>query len=130
MNEEPKLNGIKRDEEGKILDGSAPLNPAGRPKDSLSLIGILKQKLRELGKDKEGHELAKTNAELLIERIVGEAIAKGNDQQIKNILQYLEGMQKQPIEHSGEMVIPILLDKEEHESLLRNNSNKENKETD
>jgi len=29
---------------------------------------------------------------------VGEAIAKGNDQQIKNILQYLEGMPRQPID--------------------------------
>src|SRR3990172_8042200 len=105
MNDEANKNAVKRyNEPGRkgFLEG----NPGGgRPKGSLSLTTILKKKLEELGKDKEGQELAKTNAELLIERIVGEAIAKGNDQQIKNILQYLEGMPKQPIEHSGEMVI-------------------------
>ena len=40
---EPINNGIKRDEEGKILPGSAPLNPTGRPVGSISVITMLRQ---------------------------------------------------------------------------------------
>lgn len=78
-------------------------NPNGRPPGTLSLITILKQKLSDI------HEgTNKTNAELLVDRVLKSAIADANDQQIKNILQYIEGMPKQSIEHSGEVAVPIL----------------------
>ena len=67
-------------------------NPNGRPKGTFSLITILKKKLQEL---KEGSD--RTYAELLVERIVKDAIADGDDSQIKNILQYIEGMPKQTV---------------------------------
>jgi len=63
-------------------------NPNGRPKGSgLSLATLLKRKLEDVP---EGAK--KTYAELLIDRILQMAIQDKNDQQIKNILQYIEGM--------------------------------------
>ena len=97
MTDLPKVIGIKRDEEGKIVDGSAPLNPNGRPKGTFSLVGMLKA---EMQKCPEGED-KRTYADLLIKRILKAAIEEGNDQQIKNILQYVEGMPKQTIQHEG-----------------------------
>ncbi len=64
-------------------------NPNGRPKGTFSLLTILKNKLEETP---NGYN--KTNAERLIETMINLAIERKNDQQIKNILQYVEGMPK------------------------------------
>ena len=44
---EPTLNRIKRDEKGRIVEGSAPLNPDGRTEGSISVISRLKKEFRE-----------------------------------------------------------------------------------
>lgn len=44
---EPTENGIKRDEKGRIVPGSGPLNPSGRPEGSISPITRLKQIFNE-----------------------------------------------------------------------------------
>jgi len=87
----PEKQEITRDEEGKFVKGTSG-NPDGRP--TFSLISILKE---ELQKCPEGQD-KKTHAFLLIRRMLKEAIENGNDQQIKNILQYVEGMPTQRIE--------------------------------
>jgi len=80
-------------------------NPNGRPKDSFSLITILKA---ELQKCPEGQD-RKTYADLLIQRILKKAISDGDDAQIKNILQYIEGMPKQNLDlTSKDERIPLL----------------------
>jgi hypothetical protein len=40
---EPESNGVIRDEKGRIVAGSAPLNPDGRPEGSVSPITRVKQ---------------------------------------------------------------------------------------
>jgi len=89
----PITNGKKRDRgpDGKFIKGN--IGGPGRPEGSLSLIGLLKAKLVEVDKVNN-----KTYAQLLIDRIIKEAIANGDQAQIKNILQYVEGMPKQPID--------------------------------
>jgi hypothetical protein len=93
MSKEPNKIGNNRNPDGTFAEG----NPGGgRPKGTLSLVGILKKKLAECP---EGNK--KTYAELLIDRMTKSAIADGNDQQIKNILQYVEGMPVQKNEITG-----------------------------
>jgi len=85
----------KRDKLGRLLPGNSG-NLKGRPK--FSLVAILKDKLQECpeGEDKV------TYAEKLIKKMLDEAVDKGNDQQIKNILNYVEGMPKQVLSHDIE----------------------------
>ena len=84
-------------EKNKWKEGQSG-NPNGRPKGSgLSLATLLKRKLEDVP---EGAK--KTYAELLIDRILQMAIQDKNDQQIKNILQYIEGM---PRGFSGDTLI-------------------------
>lgn len=100
----PKENGEKTERDpvsGKFVDGN-PGGP-GRPKDSFSLITILKNKLVEVP---DGY--TKTNAELLIEKMIDLSIKRGNDQQIKNILQYVEGMPKQKLEMEGDINVALV----------------------
>lgn len=85
----PNLIGDNRQPDGKFGPGNIA-NPNGRPPGSLSLVKILKDKLEQVP---EGSK--KSYAELLVERITKSAIQDGNDQQIKNILQYVEGMPMQ-----------------------------------
>lgn len=93
MNDMPAQTGESRDEQGRFVPGFSG-NPQGRPKGSVSIVGEIKRKLQEVP---EGQQ--KTYLELLVNRILKAAIQDGNDQQIKNILQYVEGMPKQPIRH-------------------------------
>ena len=95
MSDKPEKQGIARDEKGLFIKGVSG-NPAGRP--VFSLVSILKA---ELQKCPEGQD-KKTYADMLIQRIMKKAISDGDDAQIKNILQYVEGMPKQRLEHTGE----------------------------
>ena len=90
-----------RDEYGRLLPGNTA-NPNGRKPGTFSLVAMLKAKLEEVEPKNQ-----KTYAALLIERIAKNAIVDGDPQQIKNILQYVEGMPKQPIEHMGPDGEPI-----------------------
>jgi len=81
-----------RDEKGRLLPGNTA-NPEGRPKGSFSLVSILKRKLQECP---EGVD-EKTYAEQLIQTMLDEAIENKNDAQIKNILNYVEGLPKQSV---------------------------------
>lgn len=86
---------LERDENGRLLPNQQSLNPNGRPKGSFSLIGMLKHELQTVPQGAD-----KTYAELLIKRILKSAINDGNDQQIKNILQYIEGVPERGIENN------------------------------
>lgn len=78
---------------GRPFEKGVSGNPNGRPPGSFSLIGMLKKELQEIPQGAD-----KTYAELLIKRILKSAITDGNDQQIKNILQYVEGVPERGIE--------------------------------
>ena len=95
MSEEPKNTGETRNPDGTFKEGVSG-NPKGKPKGSFSLIAILRS---ELQKCPEGED-KKTFADMLIKRMLKSAISEGNDQQIKNILQYIDGMPKQSMDHT------------------------------
>lgn len=80
-------------------------NPGGgRPAGSVSIVSAIKRKLDEMPAGER-----RTNLEILVDKII-ESAKRGNDQQIKNILQYVDGMPKQPIEHSGEIGVKPIYD--------------------
>jgi len=85
-NHQPKTsgdNGIIRDEKGRIMSGSAPLNPDGRPLESISITTEQKKFFRE-----NPEEFAK----------YCESIRK--DPSMKKIVwNYLDGMPKESISH-------------------------------
>lgn len=93
--EETDKNGYKRNPDGTFAEG----NPGGPGRPVFSLITMLKS---ELQKCPEGQD-KKTYADLLIQIILKKAIQDGDDQQIKNILQYVDGMPKASLDIMGEI---------------------------
>ena len=81
-----------RDEKGRFKKGKSG-NPDGRPK--FSLVSILKEKLQERPPGEE----KTTYASKLIRVMLDKAIEEGSDSQIKNILNYVDGLPKQTIDH-------------------------------
>jgi len=91
MSEKTDKNGANRQPDGTFGPGNNA-NPNGRPK--FSLVSILKEELQKCPKGED----KKTYAYMLVRRIIKSAIQDGNDQQIKNILNYVDGMPTQRIE--------------------------------
>jgi len=61
-------------------------NPAGRPVGSVSITAEIKKKLQEIP---DGQQ--KSYLELLINRILKQAVVDGNEQMIKQIWNYIDG---------------------------------------
>ena len=61
-------------------------NPAGRPAGSVSITAEIKRKLQEIP---DGQQ--KSYLELLINRILKQAVVDGNEQMIKQIWSYVDG---------------------------------------
>lgn len=93
-----KSGKIVRDDKGRFIEGVSG-NPDGRP--AFSLLSILKAELQRCpeGQDK------KTYADLIIKRMLADAIKKGDDAKIKLIWNYIEGMPPQDIKTTGELRI-------------------------
>lgn len=72
------------------------INRNGRPKDSFSLITLLKQELQKCPKGKD----KKTYARIMVKKMIDEAVEKGDDQKLKLIFNYTEGLPKQVIDHT------------------------------
>lgn len=89
----PENAGIIRDDKGRFPKGVSG-NPAGKPEGTFSLITLLKQ---ELQKCPEGQD-KKTYADLIVKRMLKEAIEKGDQQQIRLIWNYIEGMPRQNLD--------------------------------
>ena len=87
---------------GKIIPGQQSLNPEGRPKGSVSLLTILKQKLELIP---EGDK--RSYAEIFIENTLQDALDLDGPSR-KMIMQYIEGLpiQKTELTH----IIPKPLD--------------------
>lgn len=82
-------NKVVRNEKGQIISGTP--NPHGRPKGAgISITTEIKRKLQEIP---EGQK--KTYLQILIDRILKQAIVDGDDTMIKNIWNYIDGMPKQ-----------------------------------
>ncbi len=87
-----------RDEKGRIVSGV--LNPAGKPKGAKHLTTKLFEALENMTKD------GKSYSDLLIQRILNDAIVKGNSSMIHMIMNYVDGMPQQGIDltSNGETV--------------------------
>lgn len=94
----PQETAIKRDEHGRILPGSGPLNPGGRPKGSVSLKTIM---LRKLAEDP-------ARAERIVSQWLNKAEA-GEFQHLKELLERVDGSVKQQsqIEVTGRTLVEV-----------------------
>ena len=96
MSKEPKENGEKRDNKGRFTQGNT-YGP-GRPEGSVSIVGELRKKLLEVP---EGQKI--TYLEALTRKILKKAITDEDVNMIKDLINRMDGMPKQSIEHSGEI---------------------------
>ena len=71
-------------------------NPAGKPKGSYSLVSLLKKQLEDIP---AGHK--KTYGQIIIDRIFNKAISEGNEQIIKLIINYIDGLPVQRTENTN-----------------------------
>ena len=98
--------------------GDPSINREGRPKGSgISITTEIKNKLKDIPDNQK-----KSYLELLIDRIMKQAIADGDQQMIKQIWNYVDGMPKQSIEHTGSVPVTDILSKDNAEE---SHSNKE-----
>lgn len=109
MKKEPTNDGKKkadvvRDEMGRIVSGV--LNPAGKPKGTKHLTTKLFAALENMT-----HE-GKSYSDLLVQRILNDAIVKGNTSMIHMIMNYIDGMPQQGIDvtSGGETVSATSID--------------------
>lgn len=101
-------NREKRDDNGRFRPGLSG-NPIGRPTGCVSITAEIKKKLQEVP---DGQQ--KSYLELLINRILKQAVVDGNEQMIKQIWNYIDGPPRQA--DDPELVAPIV-----HISLLNKN---------
>lgn len=85
-------NKPERDEHGRLLPGNTA-NPNGRPKGTLSLVKILKDELERVP---DGEKLS--YAEAFIKKIIKQALMDGDQHSQRLIMNYIEGLPKQPVE--------------------------------
>lgn len=85
-------NKPERDEKGRLLPGHTA-NPNGRPPGSLSIIGIIKEKLGEVPIGQR-----RTLAETLAEQILDAAIVNKDGTMQREILHYIDGMPNQKVD--------------------------------
>lgn len=98
MQNSPEKTGSKqaipRNEKGQFPPGVSG-NPAGKPKGAKHLTTLLFTALQERTKG------GKTYEDLLIQRILNDAIVKGNTSMIHMILNYIDGMPQQGIDFTS-----------------------------
>ena len=87
-------------------------NPKGKKPGTISVVAGIKRKLEEVP---DGQKT--TYLELLINRIFKQAIQEGNEQMIKIIVNYVDGMPVQAVENKteGSLEIKIVEDKPKNE---------------
>lgn len=84
---------IKRDEHGKLLPGQESLNPAGRPKGSVSINDRIRQIFLD---DPEAFNMWVKNY-------------MQDPSNAKHIHDQMEGKPKQSIEHAGDAKLPFVI---------------------
>lgn len=91
-NNPPEIDREKNfEKDGKFKKGNVVSKLGGRPKGSgISITTEIKNKLEEIPQLKNNPENKKTYLQLIIERILKEAVM-GNDKMIKEIWNYIDG---------------------------------------
>ena len=96
INKSPDDTGKKQEKRGDIetrFKKGQSGNPKGRPAGSISITTEIKKRLQEMP---DGQK--KTYLELLINRILKLGVVDGNEQMIKVIWNYVDGMPNQLLE--------------------------------
>lgn len=96
---EPEETGEIRNPDGTFAKGVSG-NPDGRPKGSLSVVEAIRRELDKVA-DLPSNKEKKTYLELLIQRIMKKAIGDGDVAMIRDMINRIDGMPKQPVEMSG-----------------------------
>lgn len=89
----------ERDEGGRLLPGQESLNPNGRPAGK-TITELLRKELLDIP---EGEKESK--AASFVEKLLLQAIDEGDKATQKLIMNYIDGMPQQSIEHSGNVNI-------------------------
>lgn len=87
---------------GKGFEPGQSGNPKGRPPGSVSITAEIKKKLQEIP---EGQQ--KSYLELLINRILKQAVVDGNEQMIKQIWSYIDGTPRQA--ENSDSATPVII---------------------
>jgi hypothetical protein len=87
---------------GKGFEPGQSGNPKGRPPGSVSITAEIKKKLQEIP---EGQQ--KSYLELLINRILKQAVVDGNEQMIKQIWSYIDGTPRQA--ENTDLATPVII---------------------
>ena len=101
----PEKSGVSRDEQGRFVKGQSG-NPNGKPAGiTISITSLVK---KELQKCPKGYD-KKTYADLIVKRILKNAIEEGDDKMIGRIWAYMDGLPKQNLDltSQGEKITPI-----------------------
>lgn len=94
-------NKPKRDEKGRLLKGFTA-NPNGRPEGSVSIVEGIKRKLLEIEPENK-----KTYLDLFLTRYFRKAIRDGDVGLIRDMINRIDGMPKQPVDNTGDVNINI-----------------------
>jgi len=87
---------VVRDEKGRIVAGSASLNPAGKPSGVKHLSTLLWEALQKRAKLEDGTESEKTYADLVIQRLLNDNVKYGKRTEL--IFDRIDGQAKQEID--------------------------------
>ena len=79
-------------------------NPNGRPVGSVSIVEGIKRKLMEIEPVNK-----KTYLELFLNTYFKNAIKEGDSQLIRDMINRIDGMPKQPVEHDGEVKVEQII---------------------
>lgn len=90
--EKTSLNKPVRDEKGRLTPGHTA-NPNGRPPGSISITDLMKAELQKVAPGTTNKD-KKTFMVLLLERMLDKAINKGDQQMMKLIWNYIDGLPK------------------------------------
>lgn len=82
----------KRDERGRFQKGVSG-NPKGKPIGSVSIVAKLKNELQKVPVGQKSSRL-----EELVSKILKKAIEEGNENMIKLVVNYIDGMPKQTMD--------------------------------
>jgi len=107
----------KRNKKGQLLPGETA-NPNGRP-PGVSITDAIKRKLEEIP---EGQQ--KSYLELLISRILKQAVVDGDGPMIKNIWNYIDGMPRQGLDIKHDL--KDILTQEQIDELFLRRTKKDN----
>jgi hypothetical protein len=85
-----------------FVKGDPNINRKGRP-PGFSIVGHLKEKLQEIPKGQK-----ETYATLITRKYLHKALVEGDSVVLKDLINRVDGLPRQPLDHAGE--ITFLLD--------------------